>query len=46
MEDTAAARRALEEAGFEVRGERDVLVFDIEDRLARSGTRPASPPQG
>ena len=29
--DAAAARRALEEAGLEVRGERQVLVLEIQD---------------
>ena len=32
VEDAAAARRALEEIGLEVRDERQVLVLDIEDR--------------
>ena len=30
--DAPAARRALEAAGFQVRGEHDVLVIDAEDR--------------
>jgi hypothetical protein len=32
VEDAAGARRALEDAGFEVRGEREVVVLDVEDR--------------
>ncbi|MFB0536425.1 MAG: ACT domain-containing protein [Anaerolineae bacterium] len=31
VEDAAAARRALEEIGLEVRGERQVLVLKVED---------------
>jgi hypothetical protein len=31
-EDTPAARRMLEDAGLDVRSEREVLVFDLEDR--------------
>jgi hypothetical protein len=43
----AATRAALSEAGIEVRGERDVLVVDVEDRpgtmgVSRAGSgRPA-----
>jgi len=32
VEDDAAARRALQQAGLAVRGEREVLVLEIEDR--------------
>lgn len=32
VEDAGGARRALEEAGLEVSGERDVIVLDVEDR--------------
>jgi len=32
VEDAAAARRALEEIGIEVRGERQVLILELEDR--------------
>ncbi len=32
VEDAAGARRALEEVGFEVSGEREVLVLEVEDR--------------
>jgi hypothetical protein len=32
VEDAVAARKALEEFGLEVRGERQVLVLDVEDR--------------
>lgn len=32
VEDAAGARRALEDAGLEVSGERDVVVVDVEDR--------------
>jgi len=32
VEDAAAARRALEEIGLEVRGERQVLILELEDR--------------
>jgi len=32
VEDAVAARRALQQAGLVVRGERQVLVLDIEDR--------------
>jgi len=37
VEDAAAARRALEEVGLEVRGERPVLVLEIEDRPGALG---------
>jgi len=37
VEDAATARRALEEAGIEVRGERQVLVLEIEDRPGALG---------
>jgi len=37
VEDAAAARRALEEIGLEVRGERQVLVLEIEDRPGTFG---------
>ncbi len=37
VEDAAAARRALEGAGLEVHGERQVLVLDIEDRPGETG---------
>jgi hypothetical protein len=37
VEDAAAARQALEEAGIEVRGERQVLVLEIEDRPGTLG---------
>ncbi len=37
VEDAAAARRALEEIGLEVRGERQVLVLEIEDRPGALG---------
>jgi len=32
VEDVAAARRELQQAGLEVRGEREVLVLEVEDR--------------
>jgi hypothetical protein len=32
VEDAAGARSALEDAGIEVSGERDVLVVEVEDR--------------
>ena len=32
VEDVAAARRALQQAGLDVRGEREVLVLEAEDR--------------
>lgn len=37
VEDTAATRAALSEAGIEVGGERDVLVVDVEDRPGTMG---------
>ena len=37
VEDAAAARRALEEVGVEVRGEREVLILEIEDRPGALG---------
>jgi hypothetical protein len=37
VEDAAAARRALEEIGLEVRGERQVLVLEVEDRPGALG---------
>jgi len=37
VEDAAAARRALEEIGFEVRDEREVLVLEVEDRPGAGG---------
>jgi len=37
VEDAAAARRALEEIGLEVRGERQVLVLEVEDRPSALG---------
>jgi hypothetical protein len=33
--DDEATRTALSEAGFEVRGERNVLVIDVEERRGR-----------
>ena len=35
--DADAARAVLTEAGFEIRGERDVLVIDVEDRPGTMG---------
>ena len=35
--DAAAARRALEEAGLEVRGERQVMVLEVDDRPGEFG---------
>lgn len=32
VEDVGAARRELQQAGLEVRGEREVLVLDVENR--------------
>jgi len=32
VDDAAAARRQLQQAGLEVRGEREVLVLDVENR--------------
>jgi hypothetical protein len=37
VEDPAATRAALSEAGIEVGGERDVLVVDVEDRPGTMG---------
>src|SRR5437867_6996598 len=37
VEDVAATRTALSEAGIEVSGERDVLVVDVEDRPGSMG---------
>jgi hypothetical protein len=37
VEDAAAARRALEEIGVEIRGERQVLVLEVEDRPGALG---------
>jgi hypothetical protein len=37
VEDAAAARRALEEIGLEIRGERQVLVLEVEDRPGALG---------
>jgi hypothetical protein len=37
VEDTAGARRAFEDAGLEVREERDVLVVEVEDRPGTAG---------
>jgi len=37
VEDAAAARRALEEVGLEVRDERQVLVLEVEDRPGAGG---------
>ena len=37
VEDAAGARRALEGAGIQVRGERDVLVLDVQDRPGEFG---------
>jgi hypothetical protein len=37
VEDAGAARSALEGAGFEVRGERDVALLDLEDRPGSLG---------
>jgi len=37
VEDAAAARRALEEKGLEVRDEREVLVLEVEDRPGGGG---------
>ena len=37
VEDAAATRAALSEAGLEVSGERDVLVVDVEDRPGTMG---------
>ncbi len=37
MEDAAAARRALEAAGVEVSGEREVVILEISDRPGAFG---------
>ena len=37
VQDAAAARRAVEAAGFTVRGEREVLVLDAQDRPGEVG---------
>ena len=37
VEDVAAARGALDEVGLEVRGERQVLVLELEDRAGEFG---------
>lgn len=37
VEDAAAARKALEQTGHEIRGEREVLVVEIEDRPGAFG---------
>ena len=37
VEDPVKARKAVEGAGFEVRGERPVLVLDVEDRPGELG---------
>jgi hypothetical protein len=37
VEDEAAARSALSDAGLEVDGDRDVLVVDVEDRPGSMG---------
>ena len=37
VEDAAAARRALEEIGLEVSGERQVLILELEDRPGAIG---------
>jgi hypothetical protein len=37
VEDAAGARAALEQAGYEAGGERDVLVVQLEDRLGAAG---------
>ena len=37
VEDGPTARRALEEAGLEVRSERQVLILDVEDRPGEFG---------
>lgn len=37
VQDAAAARRAAEAAGFTVRGEREVLVLDAQDRPGEVG---------
>jgi hypothetical protein len=37
VDDAAAAREALQSAGFDVEGESDVLVVDVEDRPGTMG---------
>lgn len=37
VQDAAGARRAVEAAGLTVRGERDVLVLDVQDRPGALG---------
>ena len=37
VEDAAAARSVIEQIGFEVRGERSVLVIECEDRIGLIG---------
>ena len=37
VEDTAGARSAIEGAGHEVRGEREVLVVDVQDKPGEVG---------
>ena len=37
VEDVVAARRELQQAGLEVRGEREVLVLEVEDRPGALG---------
>ena len=37
VEDVVATRRELQQAGLEVRGEREVLVLEVEDRLGALG---------
>jgi|SRR5215211_7929313 hypothetical protein len=37
VEDTVGAHRAFEDAGLEVREERDVLVVEVEDRPGTAG---------
>ena len=37
VEDATAARQALEQAGLTVRGPREVLVLDVEDRPGQLG---------
>jgi hypothetical protein len=37
VDDADATRAALSDAGFEIRGERDVLVLDVEDRPGTMG---------
>jgi hypothetical protein len=38
VEDEPTARRALEEAGLQVRSERQVLILDVEDRPGEFGS--------